>query len=410
MITTTMTTTKSSKELKSTTKFSMERGKKEKLLVTFIFLKQNKNNNNNDNNKHHSHRSPALPTTSTCYVCYHSAAPIPYHKGDNSGQQNQRPPLDLAAVPKTGRTGFLVHRPWAVELLDNPDGPGVARHKLPSLGDSDLKGTKKMDPKFNPETAKVYHFRYMREYRAVAVLWALLTIIWCILNVVAFVQPQWIGDTEDSPGFGHLGVYEYCYPDNARRRYVCSGDFTDFDKILNGKFKAATFFCGVSALLMLICVAALLLFFCFKKTVVFVFCGIIEVICAIFMFLACIIFPSGWDHPEVKRICGDGAGEFDLGECDIRWAYILAILGIFDAAILAVLAFFLAAKRAKIEIYSTAGTVTKSELNGFSETVSKKSMPIQPQVVAVPADGDPERYSEYSRRSDNARSRGGFQL
>lgn len=267
-----------------------------------------------------------------------------------------------------------------------------------------------MDPKFNPETAKVYHFRYMREYRAVAVLWAVLTIIWCILNVVCFVQPQWIGDTKESPGYGHFGVYEYCYPDNARGRYVCSGDFANFDKILNDEFKAATFFCGVSALLMLICVAALMLFFCFKKTAVFVFCGIIEVICAIFMFIACVIFPAGWDHEEVQKVCGPNADAYDLGECDIRWAYILAILGIFDAAILAVLAFFLASKRAKIEIYSTAGTVTKSELNGYSETVSKKSIPIQPQVVAVPADGDHERQSDYSRFSDKRVARGGFQL
>jgi len=219
-----------------------------------------------------------------------------------------------------------------------------------------------MDPKFNPETAKIYHFRYMREYRAVAVLWALLTIIWCILNIVAFVQPQWIGDTEDSAGYGHVGTFKYCEPDSAptaQGRYICTGDFTDFDEILNDEMKAATFFCGVSSLLMLICVAALLLFFCFKKAAVFVFCGILELVCAIFMFLACVIFPAGWDHPIVQRIC-PGSGEYELGDCGIRWAYILAILGIFDALILAVLAFFLASKRAKIEIYSTAGTVTKS--------------------------------------------------
>jgi hypothetical protein len=270
-----------------------------------------------------------------------------------------------------------------------------------------------MDPKFNPETAKIYHFRYMREYRAVAVLWALLTIIWCILNIVAFVQPQWIGDTETSSGYGHLGVFSYCENDlaaDAQGKFVCTGQFDNFKSIINDEFKAATFFSGVAALLMLVTVAALLLFFCFKKTAVFVFCGILELVCAIFMFLACVIFPAGWDHPIVRRICGPSAGEYDLGECGIRWAYILAIIGIFDAAILAVLAFFLASKRAKIEIYSTAGTVTKSELNGYSETVSKKSIPIQPQVVAVPAEGDHDRYSEFSRHSDRPRSRGGFQL
>lgn len=260
-----------------------------------------------------------------------------------------------------------------------------------------------IDPKFNPETAKIYYFRYMREYRAVSVLWALLTIIFCILNLVAFVQPQWIGDTSDSVGYGHIGVYSHCYPDDADGEYVCSGDFTDFDSVLNGAFKAATFFCGVSALLMLICVAALLLFFCFKKTAVFVFCGVLEIICCLFMFLACVIFPAGWDQDEVKAICGPDAKEYKLDDCNIRWGYVLAILGIFDAFILAVLAFFLASKQAKIEVYST---VSKSELNGYSETVSKKSIPIQPQVVAVPGEGD----YDMSQHGDKARSRGGFSL
>jgi len=267
-----------------------------------------------------------------------------------------------------------------------------------------------MDPKFNPDTAKAYHFRYMREYRAVAVLWGLLSIIWCILNLVAFVQPQWIGDTEDSVGYGHIGVFQTCQPDTLRKKYVCEGSFTDFDTIINDPMKACTFFVGVSALLMLIVVAALLLFFCFKKTAVFIFSGILQLFSAIFMLLACIIFPAGWKHARVQAICGPDAEDYRLGDCNIRWAYILAILGIFDAAVLAILAFFLAAKRAKIEIYSTTGTVTKSELNGYSETVSKRSIPIQPQVVAVPDQHDADRYSEFSHHSQKARSNRGFQL
>ncbi|XP_025107558.1 LOW QUALITY PROTEIN: LHFPL tetraspan subfamily member 3 protein-like [Pomacea canaliculata] len=222
-----------------------------------------------------------------------------------------------------------------------------------------------MDPKFNPDTAKIYHFRYMREYRAVAVLWGLLSIIWCILNIVAFVQPQWIGDTPSSPGYGHLGVFQHCYPDDNYGVYRCSGTFVDFSTIINGSFCAATFFVGVSALLMLIVVAGLLLFFCFKKTAVFIFSGILQVyfglICTatqsllrpfdfvkqleegnqtIFMFLACVIYPNGWGSSEVLEICGTTASEYRLGECSIRWAYILAMLGIFDAAALALLAFF----------------------------------------------------------------------
>ncbi|XP_067683055.1 LHFPL tetraspan subfamily member 3 protein-like [Haliotis asinina] len=268
-----------------------------------------------------------------------------------------------------------------------------------------------MDPKFNPETAKFYYFRYMKEYRAICVLWGLLSIIWCILNLVAFIQPQWIGDTPESSGYGHIGAYSYCYPDQSRAIYVCSGTFIDFNTILNDSFKATTFFAGVSALLMLITVAALLLFFCFKKTAVFIFCGILQLISAVFMFLACVIFPSGWDHKEVRGVCGSAADEYRLGECGIRWAYILAILGIFDAAVLAILAFFLASKRAKIEIYSTTGTVTKSELNGYSgDTLSKHSVPIKPIVTVPEMQPDIDRYSDFSSRTGPRQGNGNFQL
>lgn len=135
-----------------------------------------------------------------------------------------------------------------------------------------------MEQQYNPDTAQIYHFRYMREYRAVCVLWAVLTIIWATFNVVIFVQPQWIGDTPESPGYGHHGVYKNCYPDNVQLRYTCDGSFTDFNSLINDSYKATTFFTGVSALLMLISVAALLLFFCFKKTAVFILVGILELV------------------------------------------------------------------------------------------------------------------------------------
>ena len=135
---------------------------------------------------------------------------------------------------------------------------------------------------------------------------------------------------------------------------------------------------------------------------------------AIFMFLACVIFPSGWDHKEVQRLCGDTAGQYKLGYCGFRWAYIIAILGIFDAGLLAILAFVLASKR---EEYPTekdhlvSGTVNKSELEGYNiDTMSKRSIPIQP-VVTVPGDDRHERMSEYSQSQFSRRpNRNNFQL
>ena len=60
------------------------------------------------------------------------------------------------------------------------------------------------------------------------------------------------------------------------------------------------------------------------------------------MFLGCVIFPHGWTNFNVVRICGTSVGRYAIGQCMMRWAYILAIIGIFDIMILAILAFVLA--------------------------------------------------------------------
>ncbi|KAJ8400639.1 hypothetical protein AAFF_G00394080 [Aldrovandia affinis] len=53
------------------------------------------------------------------------------------------------------------------------------------------------------------------------------------------------------------------------------------------------------------------------------------------------IFPDGWDAEVVRDMCGEETGKYTLGNCSVRWAYILAIIGILDALILSFLAFVL---------------------------------------------------------------------
>ncbi|KAF6728747.1 Lipoma HMGIC fusion partner-like 4 protein [Oryzias melastigma] len=40
-------------------------------------------------------------------------------------------------------------------------------------------------------------------------------------------------------------------------------------------------------------------------------------------------------------MCGEQTGKYSLGDCSVRWAYMLAIMGILDALILSFLAFVL---------------------------------------------------------------------
>lgn len=132
--------------------------------------------------------------------------------------------------------------------------------------------------RFNRNTAFLYYARFDREHRALTVAWGILSILFCVLVIVAFVQPQWIGDTPESPGYGHVGLFAHCYPDDLSGTYSCNGDLSNFNAILNDSFKAATVLTGVAALLMMLTVVSLLLFFCFKKGNIYFICGVMEAI------------------------------------------------------------------------------------------------------------------------------------
>jgi len=214
------------------------------------------------------------------------------------------------------------------------------------------------------DTAQIYS-NYSRNYRAVGVMWGIFTICFAIINIIVFLLPQWVGDTPDSPGRGWVGLYQHCeIRSGGGVTRLCKGSIGSFDGFLSDAFVAATFFVGFSALLELIVVCCTLLFpFIKTPSVLFMVCGWIQVVSGLCMFLGCLVFPLGWDNPQLERVCGKDVGQFSLGACGVRWAYILAIIGIFDAFILAILAFVLATKY--IPRPMSAGVLTKSDLNGY---------------------------------------------
>lgn len=60
------------------------------------------------------------------------------------------------------------------------------------------------------------------------------------------------------------------------------------------------------------------------------------------------IYPDGWDSEEVKRMCGQRTDKYTLGNCTVRWAYILAIISIMDSLGLSFLAFVLGNRQDKL--------------------------------------------------------------
>lgn len=82
-----------------------------------------------------------------------------------------------------------------------------------------------------------------------------------------------------------------------------------------------------------------------------------------------VVFPAGLDAAEVRLTCGPTADRFYLGSCTIRWAYVLAIIGLLDGAVLAVLGFVLGSRHLKLSDEFSSGSTRKihsiSGLNGY---------------------------------------------
>uniref|UniRef100_A0A3Q2ZVR5 LHFPL tetraspan subfamily member 5a n=1 Tax=Kryptolebias marmoratus TaxID=37003 RepID=A0A3Q2ZVR5_KRYMA len=184
------------------------------------------------------------------------------------------------------------------------------------------------------EAAKIYHTNYVRNARAVGVMWTVLTITFAVITVVVFIQPYWIGDSVNTPQAGYFGLFHYCIGNALTSELTCKGSALDFGSIPSGAFKTAMFFVGISMLLVVGSIVCFSLFF---------FCnaGSVYKICA-WMQLASSQFLS------VKRMCGQRTDKYTLGNCTVRWAYILAIISIMDSLILSFLAFSLGNRQDKL--------------------------------------------------------------
>ncbi|KAG7257369.1 hypothetical protein CRUP_019848 [Coryphaenoides rupestris] len=123
------------------------------------------------------------------------------------------------------------------------------------------------------EAAKIYQTNYVRNSRAIGVLWAISTMIFAIVNVVCFIQPYWIGDGVDTPQSGYFGLFHYCIGNGISRDLSCRGSFTEFSSIPSGAFKAASFFIGMSMVLVVSCIGCFTLFFFCSTGTVYKICG-----------------------------------------------------------------------------------------------------------------------------------------
>jgi len=216
-----------------------------------------------------------------------------------------------------------------------------------------------------PTTIQFLTTRYMKHSKSVGILWGVFTVCSAILNIVVFLQEEWIGETSTSKSPGHFGLWRFCTvlsrsSDNSAssvgdsfsssqpaEEVICIGQLDNFASILSPAFRAATVFVGLAVIVGILSVIALLLFCFMKSGTVFEVCGVMQLLTGICMSIGILCFPAGWDNDHVRGICGASAADYVLGDCGIRWAFVLAVVAVLDAWILGCLAFTLAHRHAK---------------------------------------------------------------
>lgn len=143
--------------------------------------------------------------------------------------------------------------------------------------------------------------RYLKHSRSVGILWGVFTVCSAILNIVVFLQDQWVGDTNTSKSPGHFGLWRFCtvlqanaaggdqlllllqqgaggLVDQGGGTLMCLGSLDNFASILSPAFRAATVFVGISVVTSLMCVVGLLLFCVAKSSTVFEICGTLQIL------------------------------------------------------------------------------------------------------------------------------------
>ena len=141
-----------------------------------------------------------------------------------------------------------------------------------------------------------YTSKYIRNSRAVGVLWGVFTVCSAVLNIVVFASPHWVGDTSASKGPGHFGLWKFCTVlasststegaegASSSPSVLCLGELNNFGSILSPAFRASTVFVGLSVIVAVLCVIAFLLFCFMKANSVFELCGTMQFLAGRTMF------------------------------------------------------------------------------------------------------------------------------
>ena len=126
-------------------------------------------------------------------------------------------------------------------------------------------------------SSHVYATNYIRNSKAIGVLWGIFTICYAIIDSVAFITPEWLGESAESEYPARFGLWRTCYFEASSLGVDdCRGSLVN---VMQFSFtpREMAIFCGsISVLFALLTVLCLLLFFFCASPKVYRICGWIQ--------------------------------------------------------------------------------------------------------------------------------------
>ncbi|XP_039601765.1 LHFPL tetraspan subfamily member 6 protein [Polypterus senegalus] len=160
-------------------------------------------------------------------------------------------------------------------------------------------------------------------------VWALLSFLCAAASCVGFFMPYWLLGSQmgKTVSFGTFRRCSYPVRDESRQQTIMveqCGRYASFQGIPSLEWKICTVVTGVGCGLLLLVALTALMGCCISELISRTIgraAGGMQFVGGLLIGSGCALYPLGWDSEEVRQTCSNLSDQFELGTCQIGWAF-----------------------------------------------------------------------------------------
>jgi len=194
--------------------------------------------------------------------------------------------------------------------------------------------------------------------------WATLTLLSAMAMLASLTTPQWLvgPPTRYIPKLGRknhsfinddhidgnpirsaadyyqptLGIYNRCTRIEGLARLHCASFIqreyhANYTESFPAAWQATLVFFSAGLCLLVLTLVTSIVGWCarsIRRKSIFSIGGSVQALSVLFFILGLVVYPAGWNSLRVRRVCGENAEAFYLADCNLGWAFYVAIGGI----------------------------------------------------------------------------------